>query len=397
MGLFRYKAMDSGGAFVSGRIDAVGIADLEARLQRLGLDLVDAEQLRSRRHHAIPRRALINFCFHLEHLLSAGVSIIDALKDLRDSVAHPQFRAVLATMVENVEGGQRFSQAMAGHPRVFDSVVVNLVRAGEDSGKLPEILAGLVASLKWQDELASHARRLATYPAILGVVTLGLLAFMMAYLVPKLTVFLKSMGRELPWHTELLIAASRFVVENWYLLVGVPVAAAIALGVALRRSFRVRYLWDRLKLQVPLFGNILRRIVLARFANVLALLYGAGISVLDAIQATERVAGNEAVARGLRRAGRLISAGESIASAFEHVGLFPPLVIRMLRVGEHTGALDRSLANVAYFFNRDAREAVERIQAMIEPAIVVLIGAAIGWIMLSVLGPIYDLIARLGA
>lgn len=397
MGLFRYKAMDSGGAFVSGRIDAVGIADLEARLQRLGLDLVDAEQLRSWRHHAIPRRALINFCFHLEHLLSAGVSIIDALKDLRDSVTHPQFRAVLATMVENVEGGQRFSQAMAGHPRVFDSVVVNLVRAGEDSGKLPEILAGLVASLKWQDELASHARRLATYPAILGVVTLGLLAFMMAYLVPKLTVFLKSMGRELPWHTELLIAASRFVVENWYLLVGVPVAAAIALGVALRRSFRVRYLWDRLKLQVPLFGNILRRIVLARFANVLALLYGAGISVLDAIQATERVAGNEAVARGLRRAGRLISAGESIASAFEHVGLFPPLVIRMLRVGEHTGALDRSLANVAYFFNRDAREAVERIQAMIEPAIVVLIGAAIGWIMLSVLGPIYDLIARLGA
>lgn len=397
MSLFRYKAMNTGGSLVRGRIDATNVADLEARLQRLGLDLIDARQLLSRRRQGIPRRALINFCFHLEHLLSAGVSIVDALKDLRDSIAHAQFRAVLATMVENVEGGQRFSEAMASHPRVFDAVVVNLVRAGEDSGKLPEILAGLVTSLKWQDELASHARRLATYPAILGVVTLGLLAFMMAYLVPKLTVFLKSMGRELPWHTELLISASRFVVENWYLLVGAPVAAGIVLGIALRRSFRARYLWDRLKLQVPLFGNILRRIVLARFANVLALLYGAGISVLDAIQATERVAGNEAVARGLRRAGRLISAGESIASAFEHVGLFPPLVIRMLRVGEHTGALDRLLMNVAYFFNRDAREAVERIQAMVEPAIVILIGAAIGWIMLSVLGPIYDLIARLGA
>jgi type IV pilus assembly protein PilC len=396
MALFRYKAMDAGGAFISGRIDAVNLADLEAQLLHLGLDLIDARRLRLQFGNGIPRRALINFCFHLEHLVGAGVPIVDALKDLRDSILHPNFRAVLGTMAESVEGGKRLSEAMADHPRIFDPVVVSLIQAGEDSGKLPEILASLVASLKWQDELASHARRLAIYPAALGLVTLGLLVFMMTYLVPKLTIFLKGMGRELPWHTELLIGISRVILDDWYFLLGVPAICGVILAAALHRSPRFRFAWDSIKLRVPLLGNILRRIILGRFANVLALLYGAGISVLDAIQATERVVGNAAIARGLRRANRLISAGETIASAFGRVGLFPPLVIRMLRVGENTGELDRALSNVAYFFNRDVKEAVERLQAMIEPIIIVLIGATIGWIMLSVLGPIYDLIATIG-
>jgi type IV pilus assembly protein PilC len=219
---------------------------------------------------------------------------------------------------------------------------------------------------------------------------------MMTYLVPKLTIFLKGMGRELPWHTELLIGISRFILDDWYFLLGVPAIGGAILIAALHRSPRIRFAWDSIKLRVPLLGNILRRVILGRFANVLALLYGAGISVLDAMQATERVVGNAAIARGLRRANRLISAGETIASAFGRVGLFPPLVIRMLRVGENTGELDRALSNAAYFFNRDVKEAVERLQAMIEPIIVVLIGATIGWIMLSVLGPIYDLIATIG-
>lgn len=398
MVLFGYRAMTAGGAVVAGSLEAANAEDLEARLARLGLDLIDARRRRRRPRFGggIPRRALINFCFHLEHLVSAGVPIIEAMKDLRDSVPHPGFRAVLASMVESVEAGKRLSEAMAMHRRIFDPVTVNLVRAGEDSGKLPEILASLVASLKWQDELASHARRLATYPSILAVVTLALVVFMMTYLVPKLTVFLQGMGQELPWHTQLLIAVSRFVVDNWPALAGMPALLLTAAVLVLRRSARARLVWDGAKLRAPLIGNILRRIILARFANVLALLYGAGLSVLDALQATEKVVGNAAIARGLRHAHRLISGGETIASAFDRVALFPPLVIRMLRVGESTGALDRALLNVGYFFNRDVREAVERLQAMVEPVIVVLIGGVVGWIMLSVLGPIYEAIAKLG-
>ncbi len=397
MASFRYRAMNAGGAVVIGHGYAANPADLEARLARLGLDLIDARPRRRRLRLGghIPRRQLINFCFHLEQLVGAGIPIVDALKDLRDAV-HPRFRAVLAEMVENVEGGKHLSEAMAHHRRVFDPVVVSLVRAGEDSGKLQEVLTSLVASLKWRDELAAQARRLAIYPAVLIAATLGLLAFMMVYLVPRLTGFIKGTGRELPWHTELLIAASRIVIDDWHLLLGVPLLGIAAAGIALRRSRRARLAWDSAKLRLPLFGGILRKIALARFASVLALLYGAGIPVLDAMRTTERVVGNAAIARSLRRATRAISAGDTIAAAFERARLFPSLIVRMLRVGESTGALDKALLNVGYFFDRDVREAVQRAAVAIEPAVVAIIGIVVGWIMLSVLGPIYDLVAQVG-
>ncbi|MDD5249615.1 MAG: type II secretion system F family protein [Rhodocyclaceae bacterium] len=399
MTLFRYQAMNPTGAIVAGRIDAANLADLETRLARVGLDLIDGAPLRQRPRFGggMPRRTLINFCFHLEQLTSAGVPIIESLVDLRDSIVEPPFSMVLAGMVESVEGGKTLSQAMAEHPQAFDEVAVSLIRAGEDSGKLPEVLTGLVAALKWQDELAAQTRKLALYPAFLAAAMLGLIFFMMIYLVPKMVGFMRSMGHELPLHTQVLIAVSGFIVDYWYLLLGLPVAVAAALRFAVRRNARARFAWDRVKLRLPVLGDIARKIVLARFAGTFAMMYGAGISVLDAMRANEKVVGNAVIARGLRRAGRRIAAGETIAAAFQHVGLFPPLVIRMLRVGESTGALDRALVNVGYFFNRDVREAVERAQALIEPAVTLAIGVVMGWIMLSVLGPIYDVIAKLDA
>jgi type IV pilus assembly protein PilC len=398
MAMFRYQAMTAAGVLVGGRLYAANLADLEARLLRLGLDLIDgrAQRPRIKLGRAVPRRALIDFCFHLEQLSNAGVPLIDGLKDLRDSTPHPGFHAILAALVENVEGGKRLSEAMASHRRTFDPVIISLVRAGEDSGKLTEVLAELVSTLKWQDELAAHARRVALYPAVLILATLGLLWFMMLHVVPKLTGFMKDMNQQLPWHTEALIAVSGFTVAHWPMLLSLPAVAAIAVGVAVKRSPRVRYLWDAAKLRVPLLGGIHRKLLMARLAGVLGLLYGAGIPVLEALQSTERVVGNAFVERSVRRANRAISSGAGIAAAFDAAGLFPPLLIRMLRVGETTGSLDRALANVTYFFNRDVRESVEQAQAVIEPAMIVVIGAIIGWIMLSVLGPIYDLIAQLG-
>ncbi|HEX8988715.1 MAG TPA: type II secretion system F family protein [Rhodocyclaceae bacterium] len=396
MAMFRYRAMTQGGALVADRLYAANLADLEARLQRLGLDLIDGSPERRRlRLGRIPRRALINFCFHLQQIAEAGIPIVEGLKDLRDGGASERFRPVLAAMVESVEGGKRLSEAMANHRRVFDGIAVSLVRAGEESGTLPAVLAQLVESLKWQDELAAQIRRLALYPAILLAVTLALLLFVMIDLVPKLTSFMKGMDRELPWHTELLIGVSNLVAGHWPLLLGMPFGLALASVVAVRRSRRAALLWHSAKLRLPLLGGVFRKIIMARFATVLAMLYRAGIPVLDALRATEPVVGNAAVARALRRAGAAITTGAGIAAAFEGAGLFPPLVVRMLRIGENTGSLDRALDNVGYFFNRDVRESAERLEAVIEPLVIVVVGAVVGWVMLSVLGPIYDAIARM--
>ncbi|HZV54702.1 MAG TPA: type II secretion system F family protein [Rhodocyclaceae bacterium] len=398
MTLYAYKAMNPDGRIVLGRIDAINPVDLEFRLKRMDLDFIKGSPIRQSRIFGgqdISRPELINFCFHLEQLTQAGVPILDGLTDLRDSLENPHFREVIASMIESIDGGRTLSQAMGEHPRIFDNVFISLVRAGESTGNLQEVLKNLVESLKWQDELAAQTKKLIMYPAFMGTVVIGVVLFMMIYLVPKMVGFIKGMGHQLPMHTKLLIATSDIFVNYWYLVIGLPCLAIVGVAALVRTNHEARYRFDGLKLRVPVIGDILRKIILSRFAGVFAMMYASGISILDSLRATEGVVGNEVIKGGLERVSEMIAEGQSITVAFQNVGLFPPLVVRMLRVGENTGGLDTALVNVSYFYNRDVRESISRVQAMIEPAMTVIMGVILGWVMLSVLGPIYDTITKL--
>ena len=398
MTLYAYKAMGADGRIVLGRMDATNAIDLELRLKRMDLDFIrgnPVRQLGMFGGRAASRRELINFCFHLEQLTRAGVPILDGLTDLRDSLENPRFREVIAGMIESIDGGKTLSQAMAEHPRVFDKVFVSLVAAGENTGKLQEVLGNLVESLKWQDELAAQTKKLIMYPVFMGTVVIGVVLFMMIYLVPKMVGFITNMGHELPLHTKVLIGTSNIFVNYWYLVIGLPLLLA-AVAVALVRSRpAARLRFDEAKLRLPLLGAILRKVILSRFASVFAMMYASGISILDSLRASEGIVGNQAIRNGLHQVGEMIAEGQSITTAFQNVGLFPPLVIRMLKVGENTGALDTALINVGYFYGRDVRESIGRIQALIEPAMTIVLGLILGWVMLSVLGPVYDTITKL--
>jgi type IV pilus assembly protein PilC len=396
--LFAYKAMNAGGRIVRGQLDAANPVDLETRLKRMGLDFINGGELRRRvflRGGGVPKRELINFCFHMEQLTRAGVPILDGLADLRDSLRHARFREAIAGIIESIEGGRTLSQAMAEHPKIFDKVFCALIRAGEHAGKLPAVLESLSESLKREDELAAHTRKLFMYPAFVGAIVLGVTFFLLAYLVPQMAGFIRSMGQEMPLQTRMLLAVSSFVSQYGYFLLAAPLLAGIGVKAGIKASLAFRRRYDELKLRLPVLGPILRKIVLSRFAGIFAMLYASGIAVTEALRATEDAAGNAAIEDGLKQAGQRIAEGQNVTLAFQHTGLFPPLVIRMLRVGENTGALDTALLNVAYFYNRDVRESIGRIQAMIEPAMTVILGAILGWVMLSVLGPVYDVVTRL--
>jgi type IV pilus assembly protein PilC len=396
--LFSYKAMNTGGRVVHGQMDAINLVDLEMRLKRMDLDFINGDPVKQGglfRGIKVPRRELINFCFHIEQLTRAGVPILEGLTDLRDSLLNPRFREVIAGMIESIEGGRTLSQAMTEHPKVFNKVFCSLVLAGENTGNLPEVLKSLNDSLKWEDELASHTKKLLMYPAFVGTVVLGVTMFLMVYLVPQMAGFFKNMGQTLPTQTKVLIATSAIVKEYWYLVLGLPIAAAIGLKVMVDANPAVRYRFDEMKLNLPVLGPILRKIILSRFASVFAMMYSSGIAIIDSIRATEDVVGNVVIQGGLKRAGQLIAEGQNVTVAFQNIGLFPPLVIRMLRVGENTGALDTALLNVAYFYNRDVKESIEKLQTMVEPAMTLVLGAILGWVMLAVLGPIYDVITKL--
>lgn len=400
MPIFQYKAVDKTGRPARGGLVAVNDVDLELRLRRMGLDLITFREVEHGTGGfgaggSITRRDLITFCFDMEQITRSGIPLFDGIKDLRDSIDNQRFRDVLTTLVEDMEGGRILSQAMAQHPYVFDNVFVSLIRAGEQAGRLTEVFENLGNTLKWHDELAAQTKRLMMYPALVLVVVSGVMLFMLMYLVPQVVQLLKTMGMALPVQTRMLIFLSNFVINYWPFVFGAPLALAAALVFLVNKSPKARYWWDYTKLHLPVIGPILQKIIMSRFANFFALMYKSGITILEAIRTSVDIVGNRVIADGLTRAGAQINAGDSLSDTFQNLGMFPPLVIRMMRVGEATGALDTALLNITYFYNRDVKEAVDKGLALLGPALTILLGGILIFIMWSVLGPVYDILGKM--
>ena len=398
MPLYTYKAVDVRGKHVIGRVEALNLFDLEQRLLRMELDLVTGAPARQKTAlfgGRVGRQDLINFCFHLEQLTTSGVPVLDGLVDLRDSVEAPRLREVVAGLVESIEGGRNLSQALAEFPEVFTKVFVSLVRSGEQTGKLPEVLTGLTEALKWEDEIASQTRKLLMYPIIVGTIVLGVTFFLMLYIVPQMVSFIRSMGQAIPWYTQALIFISEGLRDYWWAVLAAPFVAWYALKLAMKTNPAIAYAVDSYKLRMVMIGPILRKIILSRFASSFAMMYSSGITVLDAIRSCEEIVGNKVLEQALRTAGQQIAEGKSLTVAFQELDLFPPLVIRMLRIGEHTGGLDKALTNVTYFYNRDVRDSVARLQAGIQPLLTLVLGVLLLWVMMAMLGPVYDSFTKL--
>jgi type IV pilus assembly protein PilC len=397
MSLYSYRAIDELGKTHRGLQDAANQVDLEMRLKRSGLDLIDAkvDTGTSMARGKIKRPELITFFFNLEQLTRAGVPLLECLGDLRDTMNDPRFREIIASLVESIEGGKKLSEAMAQHPDAFDKIFVSLTHAGEASGRLQEVFEHITESIKWQDEMASNTKTILMYPAFVGTAVVAITFFLMIYLVPQLVSFIVGMGQEIPLQTRILIATSHFFVDYWYVLITAPIVLVIAGKLLVTASPEMRLRFDGFKLKMWVIGPILRKIILARFANTFAMMYGSGISILDCIANSRDVVNNQAVAKSLDDVMVEIESGKNLTQSFQNTGMFPPLVVRMLKVGEATGSLDKALLNVSYFYDRDVKSSIKKVQVLIEPTMTIVLGALLGWVMLSVLSPIYDLIGKM--
>ncbi|MFP5409776.1 MAG: type II secretion system F family protein, partial [Gammaproteobacteria bacterium] len=229
---------------------------------------------------------------------------------------------------------------------------------------------------------------------VLAVIGTAIL-FLMIYLVPQVLALVKTMGVTLPWPTLVLMAVSNAMQSYWLVGLALLLVAGTALPLWVRKTEAGRDWWDRAQLRLPLVGPILQKIVLARFTNTLAMMYRSGVTVLEALKAGEMIAGNRVIAGGIRRAAQQIADGQGLSESFQSLALFPPLVIRMLRVGETTGALDEALDNVTYFYNREVLDSIENGLRVMEPMLTAILGLLLGGILVSVLLPVYDLIGNL--
>ena len=399
MAEFTYRAIAPDGKVVTGSQTAETEFEVEKHLAGINLELISIRQQRSSFHYfkktTIDRREMINFCFYLEQLTQAGIPIVDALTDLKDSMDDCYLRDVVSGLNAKIGEGQTFSEALGAFPRIFGRSFVSLINAGEKSGELSYVLKDLSDSLKWQDELIAQTKKALTLPAFVAFVVFGVVFFLMVYLVPQMMSFVNSMGHELPLHTQALVFVSDIFVNYWYLILMTPIFVILVFSQLLKHNSGVRMWFDTFKLKVWLVGPVLKKIILARFSNYLALLCNSGIPLLKSLEITETISENKAIEQALVDVGQQIADGASLSYAFETVNLFPKLVIRMVNVGENTGDISHALKNVSYFYKRDVDDAIDRIQSLIEPIMTLVLGAIIGWVMLSVLGPVYDLISQI--
>ena len=399
MPLYQYKAIDAAGKFISGSLDAGNINDLELRLEKMDMDLVTFKQ---KEHGAdlfgrnkIGRRDLINFSFYLEQLTRAGVPLLEGLADLRDGEENPTFRDIVTGVIEAIEGGNSFSQALDLYPKIFDDVFVSLIRVGEHSGRMSEVLVDITETLKWQDELLSKANKIMTYPAVIGSLVLSVIMFMMIFIVPDIMDAIVSLGGAIPLETRLLIGVSNFLINYWYIVIATPFVLYLTFRYFYNSSSKARFRLDGMLLKIWVIVPVNEKIKISRFTRYFALMFASGITVLDAIKLSKSVVSNSVLEDGIDRAWQQISEGSSISEAFKNIGIFPPLVVRMLRVGESSGQMDKSLNNVSYFFDRDINDSIEKMEPMLQTGMMASIGLIVMWLALSVLGPIYDTISTI--
>ena len=391
--------MDTSGKFIQGSLDASNSSDLENRLEKMGMDLVTFKQKEPGvdilGRNKVGRRDLINFSFYLEQLSHAGVPILEGLSDLRNGEENATFRDVISGVIEAIEGGYTFSQALGIYPKIFDDIFISLIKVGERSGKMSEVLVDITYTLKWQDELLAKAKKIMMYPLVTGSLIMAVILFMMIFVVPDIMQAIVSLGGVIPLETQALIAVSNFLVNFWYLVIAAPFLVSFLLRYLYKNNPKVRFKLDKLLLKIWLFGSVNEKIKISRFTRYFALMFASGITVLDAINLSKTVVSNSVLEDGIDRAWQQISEGNSISESFKNIGIFPPLVIRMLRVGESSGEMDKSLSNVSYFFDRDINDSIDKMEPIIQTALMATIGIIVLWLAMSVMGPIYDTIGTI--
>lgn len=392
---YKYKALNSKGRPIKGVLGAVNENDLFNQLQSANLELVSCVALSSKKSKSrfmtnIKIRDLIQLFIHLDQMDGAGVPLLDALADIRDTTENTALRDAMSEIHRDVSEGSQLSEAMAKHPRIFTNLYVSLVGSGEKTGKMSSSYRQLVKYLKWVDLMQTRVRKATRYPMILLVVVVAAVTIMMGFVVPQIVEFIRNMEFELPFATTSLIATSDFFQAYWWAVLLLPLILVGSVLALRKSSENIAYRIDRLLIEMPVMGPLIRKINVARFCQTFGALYAAGLPILEAIRAATSTVSNRALLEALDSIQSLIKTGSPLSEAFNGSGEFPSMVIRMLKVGEDSGNLTVVLEQVSDFYTADVDEEVQKLIAMIEPSLTMVLGGMILWIAVGVFGPIYN-------
>ncbi len=396
--LYQYKVTTKDGRLEEGDIDSPNIDSAISSLQQRGLIVVYINPAkekgglfgRMRFFDRVTTRNVVILSRQLATLFEAKVAVLNIFKLLAAESDNFLLREKLAEMTDDIQSGTSISNSMARHPEVFSSFYVSMVRSGEESGKLSETFTYLADHLERSYELYSKARNALLYPAFVIVSFIGVMILMLVVIIPKLTTILKETGQELPIYTKIVVGVSDFLVKyGIFLAMFVIVAALFAWRYSLSKIGRMAF--SRLKLSIPFIGNLYRKLYLSRVADNMDTMLSSGISMLRAIEITADVVGNEVYREILMESLDAVKGGASLSDSLARFDDVPRILVQMTRIGEETGKLGYVLKTISRFYKREVDAAVDNIVSLIEPVMIVLLGLGVGFLLIAVLGPIYNI------
>lgn len=401
MPLYDYSGYDAAGRKVSGAIEGNG---RRAALQQLKLRGIAATQLvpqtaagRSRpglwkllqQERRVPVGELAGTTRQLAALLGAGIPLVESLSTIADQQERPQFAKALNQTREALLQGSSFADGLAQHPRIFSELFVNMVRVGESSGTLDQVMHRLADFLEEQDRLRSRIQSALAYPILMALIGSGVLLFLMTFVVPKITKMVENMNQVLPLPTRILIGVTHFFAATWWLFLLAAVAGVVA-GRRYLQTERGRFQFDRLKLTLPLIGKANLLLLTARFTRTLATLLRSGVPLLAALEIVQNLISNRVIKKTIGETLTAVREGEGLAPPLQRSGVFPKMVPQMAAVGEKSGELEEMMLKVADVYERQVDSTINTLLSLLEPLMILMMGAVVGLIIMAILLPIYQ-------
>jgi type IV pilus assembly protein PilC len=406
MALFRWQGVSPRGEVLAGEMEAPTRDAVLVRLRSQRIQPIPAKIKEKGRGldrdisipgfgESIKQRDVVIFTRQLATMIDAGLPIVQCLEVLATQSPNKKLRGVIRELKEEVEAGSTFTDALRKHPKLFDDLFVNMVAAGEVGGILDSILHRLSGYMEKAMKLKSKIKGAMIYPATIVTVAVGVTAILLIFVIPVFAELFGSFGKALPAPTQFVINLSNFTISYFPYMIGVAVAA----GIASRQFYRTeagRLTFDQMFLQLPVFGDLIRKAAVARFTRTLSTLVSSGVPILDALAITARTAGNKVVERAVLATRVSISEGRTIAEPLAQSKVFPPMVCQMISVGETTGALDAMLQKIAEFYEEEVDNAVSNLTALMEPLVILFLGIVIGGLVISMYLPIFKLGSVIG-
>ena len=398
MPVFEYKGKTVTGSQVEGELKVQDRAELERILRRNKI-LVDkvnrkASQVSIKIGSGVKKIHVSRFTRQFATMIGAGLPMVQCLDILSKQMDSQEFCKIIGEIKESVSSGSTLSEAMSKHKKVFDELYVNMVEAGEMGGALDTILVRLANYREKADALTRKVKGALVYPAVVSIVATGVTIAMLTFIVPIFAKMFSNLGAELPAPTQVVLQISEFIQSYFLVMLGVVAAGIVGLRMMLKNE-EGRFQFDKFMLKTPIFGDLIRKSAVARFTRTLGTLIQSGVTILDALEITAKTAGNKVLQRAIKKSVVSIAEGDTITNPLKESGVFPPMVIQMIGVGEKTGGLDDMLSKIADFYDEEVDAAVHALTSMIEPMVIVLMGIVIGGILIAMYLPMFDIIGKI--